>query len=289
MGSPPSLKADTPQELITIDSDYLSRVTLRRALIAQHGATVHGCTPHGRAAVAELYAYLLSSYLPARYPSLFQLAPSSRALRNLATGATHPTAPPADAEAALRILGETVEEDMFLLRETPRGHESTAFACCFPSGFDPSEKLGRLLSEIHEPVPGYDRIAASMERFFGKLEVGRSVKRMNWSVQTHDQLFNCKGNHILADDDSYTPDEQVDISKTFVRVELQTLTRLPETRAILFSFKTYMYPVRQLKDEGGGPAFADAVDGLADGNAPGMRIYKGSVRWGKAVCAYLRS
>ncbi len=41
-----------------------------------------------------------------------------------------------------------------------------------------------------------------------------------------------------------------------------------------------MYPVRQLKDEGGGPAFADAVDGLADGNAPGMRIYKGSVRWG---------
>ncbi len=73
---------------------------------------------------------------------------------------------------------------MFLLRETPRGHESTAFVCCFPSGFDPSEKLGRLLSEIHGPVPGYDRIAASMERFFGKLEVGRSVKRMNVRMAT---------------------------------------------------------------------------------------------------------
>lgn len=77
--------------------------------------------------------------------------------------------------------------------------------------------------------------------------------------------------------------------QTFVRIELQTLTRLPKTNAILFSFKTYMYPVQQLKDEGGGPDFADAVEGLASGNAPGMRIYKGSVRWGKAVCAYLRS
>lgn len=36
--------------------------------------------------------------------------------------------------------------------------------------------------------------------------------RTQWSVQTHDQLFNCKGNHILANEDSYTPDEDVDIS-----------------------------------------------------------------------------
>lgn len=77
--------------------------------------------------------------------------------------------------------------------------------------------------------------------------------------------------------------------KTFVRVELQRLTRLPQTRAILFSFNTYMYPVEQIKREGSGPAFADAVEGLGSGNAPGMRIYKGSVRWGKAVCEYLRS
>lgn len=140
---------------------------------------MHGCTPPGVAAVHELYTYLLTSYLPHRYPSIFQLAPDSASLFNTATGRTFPTSPPADAEAALRVLGETVEEDIFLLRETPQGHESTAFVCCFPSGFDPSEKLGRLLSEIHAPVPAYDKIAKSMERFFSKLEVGKSVKRMN--------------------------------------------------------------------------------------------------------------
>ncbi|KGQ06924.1 hypothetical protein BBAD15_g7764 [Beauveria bassiana D1-5] len=288
-----ALRADTPQELITIDRDYRSRVLLRRSLLAQHPSTVHGCTAPGAAAVRELYTHLLTTHLPARYPTIFQLVGSGSLLHNAATGATHPTTPPDDdsggAEAALRVLGETVEEDLFLLRETPRGHESTAFVCCFPAGFDPSEKLGRLLSEIHAPVPGYDKIGASMERFFGKLEVGKSVKRMNWTVQTHDQLFNCKANHDLAGQDSSTPDQNVDISQTFVRIELQTLTRLPQTRAILFSFKTYMYPVQQIKSEGGGPAFADAVEGLATGNAPGMRTYKGSVRWGKAVCEYLRS
>ncbi|KAM3429093.1 hypothetical protein MY4824_008461 [Beauveria thailandica] len=291
-----ALQADTPKELITIDRDYRSRVLLRRSLLAQYPSTVHGCTAPGVAAVRELYTYLLTTHLPTRYPTIFQLLASGSLLHNVATGATHPTSPPSDdnggAEAALRVLGETVEEDLFLLRETPRGHESTAFVCCFPAGFDPSEKLGRLLSEIHAPVPGYDKIASSMERFFGKLEVGKSVKRMNWSVQTHDELFNCKAKHDLAGVDS-TPDQDVDISKpstqTFVRIELQTLTRLPQTRAILFSFKTYMYPVRQIKSEGGGPAFADAVEGLAAGNAPGMRIYKGSVRWGKVVCEYLRS
>jgi hypothetical protein len=79
------------------------------------------------------------------------------------------------------------------------------------------------------------------------------------------------------------------MSTTFMRVELQTLTRLPQTRAILFSFKTYMYPVKQLKEEGSGPEVADAIEGLGKGNAPGMIMYKGTVRWGKAVVDYLRS
>ena len=74
-----------------------------------------------------------------------------------------------------------------------------------------------------------------------------------------------------------------------MRVELQTLTRLPKTHAILFSFKTFAYPIREIKEEGLGPQLADAIEGLKSGNAPGMWTYKGAVRWGKSVCEYLRS
>ena len=78
-------------------------------------------------------------------------------------------------------------------------------------------------------------------------------------------------------------------SQARLRCEVQTLTRLPKTQAILFSFKTYLYEVTELKAEGIGPQLADAIEGMKHGNAPEMYKYKGAVRWGRSVCEYLRS
>lgn len=72
-------------------------------------------------------------------------------------------------------------------------------------------------------------------------------------------------------------------------MELQTLTRLPKTRAVLFSFKTYMYPVREIKEEGLGVELAEAIEGLSMGNAPRMGVYKGSGEWEEDLCEFLRS
>lgn len=115
---------------------------------------------------------------------MFRLRNQGRQFDNLVTGRSFPTAAPEsteEAEAALRMLAETVEEDMFLLVGEPEGHRAVAFVCCFPSGFDPSTKVGRLLREIHAPVPSYDKIGPSMERFFSRIEVGKNVKRTNVS------------------------------------------------------------------------------------------------------------
>lgn len=176
---PLGVQADTPSELITIDRDYPSRILKRRSLIETQGSTVHGCTPHGTEAVHELYTYLTTTYLPQRFPTAFHLSDDKSTLRNDILDTSISTTPPADGTEAIRVLGQTVEEDLFLLRETPEGHESTAFMCCFPSGFDPSTKLGKLLKEIHKPVPSYEKIGPSMERFFAKLQVGKPVKRTN--------------------------------------------------------------------------------------------------------------
>ena len=137
-----------------------------------------GTTPAGEAAVKELYEHL-TAYLPHRYPTMFTV--SGRTVTNRVTGQRIPTAAP-DMLSAMRTLGETVEEELFLLLPTPSGHRLVAYICCFPSGFDPAEKLDKLLSEIHGPVPGYDKIGPSMERFFAKLEHGKPVKRGNVSL-----------------------------------------------------------------------------------------------------------
>ncbi|RDA91119.1 hypothetical protein CP533_6689 [Ophiocordyceps camponoti-saundersi (nom. inval.)] len=280
------LRADTPSDLITIDKNYLGRVTLRRQLLRQHGNMLHGCVADGQDAVCELYSFLMGHYLPVRFPTIFELSQDKLRIRNLATGEMHPTMASTDAAAALRTIGGTVEEDMFLVRETSEGHRSVAFVCCFPAGFNPSTKLDKLLKDIHGPVPSYERIGPSMERYFSRLEVGKSVKRLNWVVQTHDELLVSDAHD--APHPGVKEDGSVDVENTFLRVELQTLTRLPLTRDILFSFKTYLYPLKEIKDEGLGPDLAEATEGLRMGNAPGMWKYKAGAQWAASVSEYLR-
>lgn len=174
------MRSTVPTELIIIDTNYLTRIKERERLIAEQAPHVIGCIPEGVDAVCEVYSYLLGDYLPARYPSLFSKA--EKTFQNHVTNVRLPLDPPEDPKAALSALGTTVEDDMFLLRETPDGHQCVAFLCCFPSGFDPAKKLGKSLKAIHGPVPSYDKIGPSMERFFSRLEVGKSSCRTNVSV-----------------------------------------------------------------------------------------------------------
>jgi hypothetical protein len=225
-----AIQADSVADLITIDKDYLDRVEKRRSIIRAQGSRVHGCLPSGRDAVSELYSFLMGSFLPRRYPSIFALNPDGKTIHNSVTSKSFPTQwTDPDMDGALRVLAETVEEDMFLLHETDEGHFSDAFVCCFPSGFDPSQKLGKLLKDIHGPVPGYEKIGSSMEKFFSKLQVGKNVKRMNvsakifgcevvgagadlcakWSVQTHGELLAITGNHITDEDQSLVERQEI--------------------------------------------------------------------------------
>lgn len=65
-----------------------------------------------------------------------------------------------------------------------------AYSACFPSGFQPKEKIGKKLADIHGPVPGYkEKLEKSMDRFFARLEAGRLVKRVNWSLTVDEELF----------------------------------------------------------------------------------------------------
>jgi hypothetical protein len=184
-----------------MDSNYPSRVTARRDLISQHTSSVLSTIPSGEAPVRELYTYLLGIYLPTRYPTMFELIQdptktgNQTVFRNKITSLASPVhPPPSDPTEMLKILGETVEDDMFLLlQDSDTGeHRAVAFVCCHPAGFDPSQKLGKRLVDIHGPVPAYEKIGASMERYFGRLEVGRPVKRVNVSFLSQIQILEKK-------------------------------------------------------------------------------------------------
>lgn len=197
-----ALQNSSPSELIVMDCNYKDHILDRRQLMKQHPDIVVGAIPQGKAAVKELYTYLMSDYLPKRYPTMFSLSDDGKTFRNQVMETSFPTLPPDDPIEALRTLGETIEDDVFLLHETEKGHRSVAYVCCYCSGFDPSKKLDKLLDEIHAPVPSYDKIGPSMERFFSRVKVGKNAKRVNVSLcaaattcgsTTEDGVMPCPG------------------------------------------------------------------------------------------------
>ncbi|KAI2680770.1 hypothetical protein CBS147317_718 [Penicillium roqueforti] len=304
-----ALESLDPSELIPMDKTYKDRLALRKSVIDQHHDIVVGINndqtpeedPRIRPAISELYNYVLGIYLPTRYPSMFRLTVGSSLFHNLVTGATWPTtlSPTTPTIQALEILTQTVDEDFLILLPElfPENEEQPksvlqAYAICFPAGFNMSEKLGQRLADIHVPVPGYqEKIGRSMDRFFARIEVGRFVKRANWSITIDTGLFAAfGGTHAEPGkkEEAIEPGK-LNVDQTCLRCERQTLHRLPVSKALVFTVHTYLYPIKQIKDEGSGEDLANAVDGLKRGNVPGMHIYKKGDVWGEALKDFLRT
>jgi hypothetical protein len=186
-----------------MDRNYEDRIQYRRKILKEHHDVVVAVNEDSRIrpAVMELYKFLFGTYLPVRYPSMFKLHRTEYEqgpeimLQNLVTNELLPVQPKGQTIALLETMGRHLDEDFLLLLpepdvETEPKYVLEAYITICPSGFDPRQKLGKKLRDIHGPVPAYEeRLEGSMDRYFAKVEVGKYVKRVNWSVTTGTELF----------------------------------------------------------------------------------------------------
>jgi len=212
-----------PSQWIQIDNGYPERIAKRKTLIENYPTVVYGFKPEIVPAIEELYEYLLGYYLPRRYPGLFRICLKKSPgligedlwFENLVTGECHPIISPThtalatgskrvpEADRCLRVIATTIEEDFLILLPDSllqnggedSGYKLRTFCMCFASGVNPPELLGKNLTALHTPVPGFkEKLGVSINRFFGKIEVGRFWRRWNWSVTTHNELCVASGN-----------------------------------------------------------------------------------------------
>jgi len=122
---------------------------------------------------------------------------------------------------------------------------------CFPSSWSLTEKFGKPLHRIHDPVPGFGtgtRPAEVISRMFDNLQ-GQAVERFNWSVQANDALYHPLSDRQriarAADRPSNFPDGDIN-AHAFIRVERQTLRKLPLSRDILFTIRIHLDPLAVL-------------------------------------------
>lgn len=257
-----------------MDDTYADRMKARQDIARQYPSALDSLDS-GVGMVNELYVFLVQAYLPKRYPAMFQIDASGATLHNIVTGEHLPFAAPEDRYEALAIINRNVDEDFLMLLPSPDGdgYSLQAFVWAYPVGFDPQSKLGMKLRDAHKPVPGYkEKLAASMDRYFGRLQPGTVMYRVNWAVATSDALCE-RGEYHLYPGQEPTETE-FDLDRCYVRCELQTLFALPKSGGRILSVHLYLYPLQEIKDVGLGPNMVEAIDGLKEGNVPGFHRYK---------------
>jgi Protein of unknown function (DUF3445) len=187
-----------------MDKNYEERLQYRKRMLKEHHDIVVGVNDDKRIrpAVREMYTFLFGTYLPQRYPNMFKVYEANFEqgkcfmVQNQVTKQMLPINPGKTKATTdiLEILGEQLDEEFLLLlpEETEKDPKYVleAYIAICNSGFNPRQKLGKRLADIHAPVPGYaEKIEGSMDRFFAKIEVGKYVKRVNWTVTTNTDLY----------------------------------------------------------------------------------------------------
>jgi dimethylamine monooxygenase subunit A len=228
------------QTWIEIDEHFVHQLGERRRLLGERKEEVLAALPESRAGQEELLALLLD-HLPARFPDRYRRHRDR--IDNRATGESFELE--AWAEAPLELACRLVQEDLCLMQRGEAGYRLVAAALCFPAHWRLADKLGRPLQAIHAPVPGFgERLATPVDRFFANIQVERPVWRVNWSLVDTPTLF-------LPPEHRGRPREIAAAragEELWLRVERQTLRRLPDSGDVVFGIHTYVEPLAEALD-----------------------------------------
>lgn len=289
-----AIKKLDPNDFICIEKTYLKRIKLREYLFDKY--KFFGCDDSAIEALKEMYKYIFN-FLNKKYPKYFQIIEKESAFINNITGKKFPLNPDLlSKDDILRLIATNIEEDMLIMLKNPNKEQPDEYILrstitCFAAGFNPSSKLNKNLSAIHQPVPNYEtKLQFSMNKFFSRISKNEFVVRINWSVQTHGNLCAPVGNHGNKKDKTILNEidpETLDFNKCFLRCEKQCVTRLPETGAIMMIIRTYVTSLMKLRmdlNDEEKDTFCEAIDGISGD----LAIYKRKVVWGNAVKKFIK-
>ena len=179
-------------------------------------------------------------------------------------------APGAELAAMLGLSGGLPDaahahhEDMCLLirSEAEEQYRLVGTAVAWPSDWRPAEKLGLPLRALHAPIQGYEeQLADGVDHFMARLKPGTIYGRCNWFIAaTGEMRWDARPPELAFA--HITPENAGET--LFVRSERQTLRRLPETGAIVFTIGIYVSPLGELS-QGNRQRLASAIASLVEG------------------------
>jgi len=265
---------------LELDGDLEADLLEKRRLLREEHPQVFVEDRASRPAQREVRA-LLAETLCGLAPAHYQL--EGNALFLAFTGEAFDLA--AEDPAPLETASRWLQEDLCVMEARPAGWCLTAASVCFPTRWDLPSRFGLPMPQIHERVPGYGEVLAGpADRFFDRMKAGRVFRRANWSLVDAVALFQPAGK--LRSE----PDEGLDArnagERVWLRVERQTMQRLRDSGAVLFTIRVHRTPLSRLAED---PAASQALLESIETMQPAMRLYKSLDVVRDAVEGFLRS
>lgn len=287
---------------IIVDSTYPAQIKRRYALLTDHFDMVIDRLPGDNVQASEKELLeAVTDYVLKTYPNYFNR--DGNLVTSGLTGMTIDVGPQgADPLVAIALLAS--EDFLLLLPEVcePDGglaYSLKAGALLFPNGWSlrsrfhtplpaleeskaleqwekdrqrslEAARLGKTPYEIHHGhVSHYmEHFARRVDRFFSQMRPGMSAWRRNWSLKMSPELF-------LHSD---APRVRMPLSTAenwadhgYLRSEQQAFTKLPNSGAVVFSIKTYVWKLSELVKC---PLALHALIVASDNLPPGMVAYR---------------
>ena len=220
----PAINALDPAQWLIIDEAYAAQMAERDKLITENRSAVIALHDGALKAAIELLDFALD-FLP-RLKGFTRengqvTCPDGRCVK-------------LKRSDPLATVGRIFQDDFCIMQKWGNEYVLTGAVLCFPASWCLSEKFLLPLTTIHHTVPQYNNnISKRVQRLFDGIKPNRPLWRFNALYYDQPELFQpCSHNNPRA----VLNEDQGD----FIRSERQTLLRLPETYAVVFSIHTFV-------------------------------------------------
>lgn len=134
-----------------------------------------------------------------------------------------------------------IPDDLTVLAPTRNdaapGLPFVAGVVCSPSRWRLADKIGLDMMSVHRPVARYaEHIGAAVDVTLDRLTEQRPVWRSNWTLEDHPALFQPAVPERPLVDAAH---------ELWIRIERETLRRLPRTGGVLFTIRGFQQPLHE--------------------------------------------
>lgn len=174
--------------------------------------------------------------------------------------------------AAIQELAATLQEDFVILKQDGDTLRTEYLSVCFPSRWDPREKLGLDFAAIHAPVADNQALIAAGQRIMTMAFMKQPMLRYVWLIVPSASL----GQHPEKNEAWWTEalrDMSPLLSNLYFRVERQTTWPLPHLQRAVFFIRVMMSPLVDVLNAAPGRAAALAASLLS--MTPEVVAYRG--------------